>query len=100
MKETKELNFEKALTELEKIVEKLEEGNLSLDQSLSLFEDGVKLARFLRGELDKAEKKVEILLKEESGEIKKVPFDASKKELLEENGGKERSKGEDEDIPF
>ncbi len=103
MKDIKELNFEKALAELEKIVEKLEEGNLSLDQSLSLFEEGVKLARFLRSELEKAEKKVETLLKEESGEIKQVPFDASQRDRLKENGekeGKEETNREDEDIPF
>lgn len=70
----KELSFEKALEELEQIVEKLEKGGLSLNESLSLFEQGVKLARFLREELEKAEKKVEILLKDEKGEVKKEPF--------------------------
>ena len=43
-----EKSFEKSLAELEKIVEKMEEGGLSLNESLSLFEKGVKLARFLR----------------------------------------------------
>jgi exodeoxyribonuclease VII small subunit len=68
------LNFEKALADLEAIVEKLEKGGLSLNESLALFEKGVKLARFLREELGKAEKKVEILLKDEKGGLKAEPF--------------------------
>ncbi len=52
-----ELSFEKALAELEDIVSKLEKGGLSLNESLSLFEKGVKRAKFLREELGKAEKR-------------------------------------------
>jgi len=69
----KEKNFEDALQRLEKIVEELEKGDLSLTESLKLFEEGVSLSRFLREELDKAERKIEILLKKE-GEIKREPF--------------------------
>jgi exodeoxyribonuclease VII small subunit len=68
------LSFEKALADLENIVEKLEKGGLSLNESLALFEKGVKLAKFLREELGEAEKKVEILLQDEKGEIKGAPF--------------------------
>ncbi len=71
--EMKEKNFEDALQRLEKIVEELEKGDLSLTESLKLFEEGVSLSRFLREELDKAERKIEILLKKE-GEIKREPF--------------------------
>jgi len=71
----KDLNFEKALKDLEETVEKLEQGDLSLDESLKLFEKGVKLAKFLRKELEKAEKKVEILLKDEEGNVSAEPFD-------------------------
>lgn len=81
----KNLSFEKALEELESIVTKLEEGGLSLDESLALFEKGVKLARYLREELQKAEKKVEILLKDEKGEMKAELF-----ELPEETSGSEK----------
>jgi len=70
------LNFEKALADLEATVGKLEKGGLSLNESLALFEKGVKLARYLREELGKAEKKVEILLKDETGELKAEPFAA------------------------
>ena len=66
--------FEKALADLEAIVAKLEKGGLSLNESLELFENGVKLARFLREELGRAEKKVEILLKDENGRVKAESF--------------------------
>jgi exodeoxyribonuclease VII small subunit len=71
----KEMNFEKALAELEQIVGKLEKGGLALNESLALFEKGIKLTRFLRSELDKAEKKIEILLRDEKGELKAQDFD-------------------------
>jgi len=76
----KELDFEQALAELEKTVEKLEAGGLALSESLALFEKGVKLARFLRAELDKAEKKVEILLKDDQGGVRAEPFSLDEKE--------------------
>jgi exodeoxyribonuclease VII small subunit len=116
----KDMTFEKALTELEHIVEKLEKGGLSLNESLALFEKGVKLARYLRDELEKAEKKIEILLKNEKGELRPEPFDLEKAEGLgttaekenvveekEESGGKKtRTKGpkkeggDDDTLPF
>ena len=109
------LSFEKALEDLEKIVEKLEKGGLSLSESLALFEKGVKLARFLREELEKAEKKVELLLKDEKGEIKNEPFELEKDERAPSEEKKEEKKeqekeeeeeeessdsGKDEDLPF
>jgi len=91
------LSFEKALEELEKIVEKLEKGGLSLSESLALFEKGVKLAKFLREELGKAEKKVEILLKDEKGELKEEPFKLDKEAEPSEEKPDQK---DDEDIPF
>jgi exodeoxyribonuclease VII small subunit len=76
----KELNFEKALADLEHIVEKLEKGGLSLSESLGLFEKGVGAARYLRSELDRAEKRVDILLKDEKGGLKTAPFSAEEAE--------------------
>ena len=103
-------SFEKALEDLEKIVEKLEKGGLSLSESLSLFEKGVKLARFLREELEKAEKKVSVLLKDEKGEIKEKPFDLSEEEASSEGEEASPQKGsseeessdpeKDEELPF
>ena len=84
-----EQSFEKALSDLENIVQKLEKGGLTLNESLALFEKGVKLAKFLRGELGKAEKKIDILLKDEKGEMKQEPF-----ELTEEGGEPAENKEE------
>ncbi len=97
-----EKSFEKSLAELEEIVEKMEEGGLSLNESLSLFEKGVKLARFLRDELDKAEKKIAILLKDEKGEIKEEPFSLSDEDEETEDSESEEnpSSGGDEELPF
>lgn len=64
-----ELDFAKTLKKLEEIVKSLESGELSLEDSLAKFEEGVNLARRLEAVLDKAEQKVrEILAKEEPGQ--------------------------------
>jgi len=67
--------FEESLGELENIVEQLEAGDVSLDESVKLFENGMKLAKSLRKLLDNAEKKVSVLLADENGELKKTDFD-------------------------
>ena len=97
-----DLSFEKALAELEDIVEQLEKGDLPLNKSLALFEKGVKMARFLREELDKAEKKVEILLRDEKGNVKPEPFELADKERDHEKPEKdEEPDSEDDDkLPF
>ncbi|MGQ9470967.1 MAG: exodeoxyribonuclease VII small subunit [Candidatus Aminicenantales bacterium] len=89
------MNFEKALSELENIVNQMEKGGLSLSESLALFERGIKLARFLRDELEKAEKKVEILLKDEKGEIKAAPFNLEEVSALGEKEEPEEGSGEE-----
>ena len=67
--------FENAIEELEKIVQRLEDSELPLDEALSLFEDGIKLSRFCSQKLDEAEKKVQILLKDDKGNISQELFD-------------------------
>ena len=69
--------FEDALNKLEKIVSKLEEGDIPLEESLKLFEEGIRLSRFCNQKLDEAEKKVEILSKGKDGILKARPFDPS-----------------------
>jgi exodeoxyribonuclease VII small subunit len=59
--------FEEALDELEQLVERMEQGNLSLDESLKLFERGVELTRTCQKALQEAEQKVQILLEETGG---------------------------------
>jgi len=64
----KELSFEEGLSRLEELIEELESGDLDLDKSLAVFEEGVKLSRELNRKLDEAEKKLELLLKDEKGD--------------------------------
>jgi exodeoxyribonuclease VII small subunit len=66
--------FEDALNKLEKIVSQLEEGDISLEESLKLFEEGIRLSRVCNQKLDEVEKRVEILIKGEDGTIKAKPF--------------------------
>lgn len=69
-----EMSFEESLTELEGIVDKLEKGQLSLDESLMLFEKGIKLVRECNTKLKSAQQKVEKLILE-NGDIKSEPFE-------------------------
>lgn len=72
----KKKNFETSLNDLEKIVRKLEDGDLSLEESLKLFEDGVKLSRECQERLNSAERRIEVLLKDSNGEIALQNLDA------------------------
>lgn len=69
--------FEDALNKLEKIVSKLEDGEIPLEESLKLFEEGIRLSRLCNQKLEEAEKRVEILMKGKNGMIKPHPFDPS-----------------------
>ncbi len=69
-----EKKFEKALEKLEEIVKKMEEGNMSLEESLKAFEEGTRLSRLCADKLDEAERKVNILLREE-GSLNLSPFE-------------------------
>ena len=71
-----ELKFEKALERLEKIVEDLESGNLSLDEALKRYEEGVKLSRLCTQKLTQAENKIETLTKALNENLEASPFDA------------------------
>ncbi len=68
-----DINFEDAMKELEKIAEELEKGNLSLDESVSKFEDGMKLSKKCSDLLDTAEKKITMLIND-NGNIKEEKF--------------------------
>lgn len=62
--------FEESLDQLEAIVRKLEDGDLPLEESLELFEKGVKLSRDCKERLVRAERRIEVLMKESNGELK------------------------------
>ena len=78
-------DFEAALTELDAIVKKLEDGDIPLEQSLQLFERGVQLSRFCHARLEEAERRIEIL--NERGQLQ----DAGS--LLNESADNQASKG-------
>lgn len=71
----KALQFEESLAELEQLVERMEQGNLPLEESLKLFERGVQLARGCQKALKEAEQKVQILLEEKGEPILKAFID-------------------------
>ena len=66
--------FEECLDRLEKIVDELEKGDVSLDRALELFDEGMKLSGSCRKELEEAEGKVEVLLKR-NGKLQPEPFE-------------------------
>ena len=68
------LDFEQSLSELQTLVERLESGELSLEDSLGAFEQGIRLTRDCQASLAQAEQKVQQLL-ERDGELQEVPFD-------------------------
>ncbi len=69
MVEKKELKFEEALKKLEEIVGDLEDGDLSLDDSMKRYEEGIRLSKLCSKRLEEAKKKIELLLKNEDGKF-------------------------------
>jgi len=68
-------DFEQHLTALESVVERLERGDLSLEESVRLYEEGVKLSDACKKELEAAEGKIQLLVEQRSGAMKAVDFD-------------------------
>jgi exodeoxyribonuclease VII small subunit len=68
------MKFEQGLRKLEDIVNTLDEGQVSLDQALALFKEGLHLSRELSKTLDDIERKVEIIIKKDDGSTEKRPF--------------------------
>jgi len=79
-------NFEEQLTALESVVEKLERGELSLEDSVRLFQEGMKLSDACKKELEVAEGKIQLLVARGNGEMKAVPFDTDKGAEVSEDG--------------
>jgi exodeoxyribonuclease VII small subunit len=82
MTETPAPSFEEALKKLEEIVQRLERGELSLEESLTCYEEGIHLSRLCHTKLEEAERKIEVLVKDARGELvldesgapRKTPF--------------------------
>ncbi|RPH51817.1 MAG: exodeoxyribonuclease VII small subunit [Desulfobacteraceae bacterium] len=68
------VTFEIAMKQLEQIVQELESGNLSLEDSIKKFEEGIKLSKFCSAKLDETEKKITLLLKDQDGNVIEKPF--------------------------
>jgi exodeoxyribonuclease VII small subunit len=90
-------NFEASLAALEKIVRELERGDLPLEESLKLFEQGVKLSRECQERLNQAERRVEMLLRDTEGRPVLSAFDDEEK-VLERLSAEESEAGEDESV--
>lgn len=75
--------FEKAFQQLEKIVQRLEAEELSLDESLKLFEEGIRLSRFCHQKLGEVEKKIELILSDAGGDPVTEPFEFGEEEEAE-----------------
>ncbi len=75
MSDIKEIEFEVALKKLEAIVQNLENGDLSLEQSLKQYEEGVKMADLCSKRLSEAQKRVEVLMKTSGGKFKTEAFE-------------------------
>ena len=67
-------SFEESLKQLESIIAKLERGDLALEESIRLFENGIQLSNACKADLEAAEGKVQMLLKQKDGSFKPAPF--------------------------
>lgn len=76
-KQTSGQSYEAALEDIERIVEQLESGELSLEDSLAIFEKGVGLTKYCYQKLDEVEKKIEILTKDREGKLQLKRFEAA-----------------------
>ena len=75
--------FEDHLTQLETVVERLERGDLTLDESVRLFEEGMKLSSACKQELEQAEGRVQVLVEGKGGKMQVAEMDAGKEEAVE-----------------
>lgn len=73
MKKEKE-SFEIAISQLEEVVQKLEKGELSLDDSIDVFQQGMELTKYCNKKLDEAEKKISILIEDGKGQLLEKTF--------------------------
>jgi exodeoxyribonuclease VII small subunit len=79
-----EKKFEDAMKELEEIVKRLESGDLSLEESLKIFEEGIALSRYCFKKLEEAEKKISILIND-GGDVRQEPFQTEEIEDADRN---------------
>jgi exodeoxyribonuclease VII small subunit len=92
------MKFEEALTKLEKIVEEMESGEVSLEKSIAKYEEGMKLVSFCTQKLNEAEKKIEIIMKNKNGVFTKESFKDKEKKKRDEPEVHQEKK--DEELSF
>jgi exodeoxyribonuclease VII small subunit len=83
--------FEEHLTQLERVVERLEKGDLTLEESVRLFEEGMKLSQACKEELEQAEGKIQVLVEGKGGKMQVAQME------VESDGEVEGNEGEDEE---
>jgi len=86
-------SFETSLQALEEIVHKLEHGDLPLEDSLGLFEQGIRLARECQDRLSQAERRIEILLRDQQGRSTVAPFNDDKQGTAEARDTEQNENG-------
>ncbi len=69
--------FEQAMEQLEQIVQDLESGDLPLEKAIKRFEEGIKLSKYCNAKLDESEKRITILMQNNSSNVSEVPFEAN-----------------------
>lgn len=77
MAKKKEEQFEEAIKRLQLIVEKMEKGDLPLEEAMESFSEGMRLVQYCQQKLEQAENRVQMLLKDQQGTLSAVPFDPS-----------------------
>lgn len=92
--------FEQAFRKLETIVGKLEQEELSLDESLKLFEEGIGLSRFCHSRLEQIERKIETILADAKGDPAIREFDDSSERDEDDEDDDEVGTEDGEDVPF
>ncbi|MEM0954631.1 MAG: exodeoxyribonuclease VII small subunit [Pseudomonadota bacterium] len=96
MAKSKNIDFEASLAQLETLVDKMEEGELTLEESLQAFEQGMQLTRDCQTALHEAEQKVEVLMKQ-GGDLVREPLDEELDEDLDEDLDGKLNEDEDDD---
>ncbi len=84
-KDTGNIKFESALEDLERVVEQLETGALSLEDSLTAFEKGVGLVKFCNQKLNEVEKKIDFLVKDKEGKLQLKAFEELPSQEIEDD---------------
>ena len=77
------LSFERALEQLEEIVQEMASGDLTIENALKKFEEGIKLSQFCAQKLDETEKKIILLMEKSDGSLKETPFEPDDESPIE-----------------